>query len=348
MLGEKAKTIIAIDCMGGDLGEHEVLKGITKAYTKNKSLFFLIHGVGSKMPSLLKKQKRLTGAFMYIPAKQTVSMDEKPSQALRTGRETSMWRALESVAKGEAKVAVSCGNTGALMAMSMVQLRKIDGVNRPAIAVLWPSTNARGFNIVLDAGADIKADSQDLHQYALMGISYAKSGFNIKNPRVGLLNVGTEGHKGRSELQKAADLILESSKIFEFEYAGYVEGDDIPSSKIDVIVTDGFTGNIALKTGEGTATLVRTLLKETFAFSVMARLASFLALKPLRALRKRIDPRRVNGGVFLGLNGTIVKSHGSADSTGISAAITLAYKLAQNDFQKNLANKILYQKKIPN
>ncbi len=348
MLGEKAKTIIAIDCMGGDLGEHEVLKGITKAYTKNKSLFFLIHGVGSKMPSLLKKQKRLTGAFRYIPAQQTVSMDEKPSQALRTGRETSMWCALESVAKGEAKVAVSCGNTGALMAMSMVQLRKIDGVNRPAIAVLWPSTNARGFNIVLDAGADIKADAQDLHQYALMGISYAKSGFNIKKPRVGLLNVGTEGHKGRSELQKAADIILESSKIFEFEYAGYVEGDDIPSSKIDVIVTDGFTGNIALKTGEGTATLVRTLLKETFAFSVMARLASFLALKPLRALRKRIDPRRVNGGVFLGLNGTIVKSHGSADATGISAAITLAYKLAQNDFQKNLANKILYQKKIPN
>ena len=334
--------------MGGDLGEHEVLKGITKAYTKNKSLFFLIHGVGSKMPSLLKKQKRLTGAFRYIPAQQTVSMDEKPSQALRTGRETSMWCALESVAKGEAKVAVSCGNTGALMAMSMVQLRKIDGVNRPAIAVLWPSTNARGFNIVLDAGADIKADAQDLHQYALMGISYAKSGFNIKKPRVGLLNVGTEGHKGRSELQKAADIILESSKIFEFEYAGYVEGDDIPSSKIDVIVTDGFTGNIALKTGEGTATLVRTLLKETFAFSVMARLASFLALKPLRALRKRIDPRRVNGGVFLGLNGTIVKSHGSADATGISAAITLAYKLAQNDFQKNLANKILYQKKIPN
>lgn len=348
MLGEKAKTIIAIDCMGGDLGEHEVLKGITKAYAKNKSLFFLIHGVGSKMPNLLKKQKRLTGAFRYIPATKTVSMDEKPSQALRNGRGTSMWRALESVAKGEAKVAVSCGNTGALMAMSMVQLRKIDGVNRPAIAVLWPSTNTRGFNIVLDAGADIKADSQDLHQYALMGISYAKSGFNIKNPRVGLLNVGTEGHKGRSELQKAADIILESSKIFEFEYAGYVEGDDIPSSKIDVIVTDGFTGNIALKTGEGTATLVRTLLKETFAFSVMARLASFLALKPLRTLRKRIDPRRVNGGVFLGLNGTIVKSHGGADSTGISAAITLAHKLAQNDFQKNLANKILYQKKIPN
>ncbi len=346
MLGEKAKTVISIDCMGGDLGELEVLKGITKAYAKNKSLFFLIHGVGSKMQRLLKKQKRLSGAFKFMPAKEVVSMNDKPSQALRNGKETSMWHALESVANGEAKVAVSCGNTGALMAMSMVKLRKIEGVNRPAIAVLWPSTNPHGFNIVLDAGADIRADSQDLHQYALMGISYAQSGFNISKPRVGLLNVGTEDHKGRSELQKAAEIILQSSKIFDFEYIGYVEGDDIPSSKIDVIVTDGFTGNIALKTGEGTATLVRTLLKETFAFSVMAKLASILALKPLRDLRKRIDPRRVNGGVFLGLNGTIVKSHGSADATGISAAITLAYKLTKNDFQKNLSRKILAHKNL--
>ena len=346
MLGEKVKTIISIDCMGGDLGEQEVLKGIVKAYSKNKSLFFLIHGVGNKMPELLKKQKRLSGAFKFIPANHVVSMHEKPSQALRNGKNTSMWQSLESVANGDAKVAVSCGNTGALMAMSMVRLRKIEGVNRPAIAVLWPSTNPHGFNIVLDAGADIRADAQDLHQYALMGISYAESGFNIKKPRVGLLNVGTEDHKGRSELQKAAELILESSKIYDFEYVGYVEGDDIPSSKIDVVVTDGFTGNIALKTGEGTATLVRTLLKETFAYSIMAKLAAFLALKPLRTLRKRIDPRRVNGGVFLGLNGTIVKSHGSADATGISAAITLAYELTKNDFQKNVAGRILSHKNI--
>ena len=346
MLGEKVKTIISIDCMGGDLGEQEVLKGIVKAYSKNKSLFFLIHGVGNKMSELLKKQKRLSGAFKFIPANHVVSMHEKPSQALRNGKNTSMWQSLESVANGDAKVAVSCGNTGALMAMSMVRLRKIEGVNRPAIAVLWPSTNPHGFNIVLDAGADIRADAQDLHQYALMGISYAESGFNIRKPRVGLLNVGTEDHKGRSELQKAAELILESSKIYDFEYVGYVEGDDIPSSKIDVVVTDGFTGNIALKTGEGTATLVRTLLKETFAYSIMAKLAAFLALKPLRTLRKRIDPRRVNGGVFLGLNGTIVKSHGSADATGICAAITLAYELTKNDFQKNVAGRILSHKNI--
>ncbi len=344
MVGEEKKTIISIDCMGGDLGEQEVLKGIEKAYAKNRSLFFLIHGVGDTMPNLLKKQKRLSGAYKFIHANQVVRMDDKPSQALRRGKDTSMWHCLESVASGEAQVAVSCGNTGALMAMSMVKLRKIDGINRPAIAVLWPSTNPHGFNIVLDAGADIKADSQDLHQYALMGMSYAKSGFNIEKPRVGLLNVGTEDHKGRSELQNAAKSIYESSKVFDFDYIGYVEGDDIPSSKIDVIVTDGFTGNIALKTGEGTATLVRTLLKETFAFSVMARIAALLALKPLRSLRRRIDPRRVNGGVFLGLNGTIVKSHGSADATGISAAITLAYKLTQNDFQKNLAKKILSHK----
>ena len=174
-----------------------------------------------------------------------------------------------------------------------------------------------------------------------MGVSYAKSGFNIETPRVGILNVGTEDHKGSSELLKASDIIENLSSILGFKFIGYVEGDDIPSSKIDVIVTDGFTGNIALKTGEGTATLVRTLFKETFTNSFLAKIASFLAFKALKNLRKRIDPRRVNGGVFLGLNGTIVKSHGSSDAIGICAAITLASKLAKNNFQKNLENKVL-------
>ena len=205
-------------------------------------------------------------------------MRDKPSQALRKARNTTMWNSLTSVSNGEAEVAISCGNTGALMAMSMMKLKKINGINRPAIAVLWPSTNSRGFNILLDAGADIRADAQDLCQYALMGVSYAKSGFNIKNPKVGILNIGTEEHKGSTELLKAADIINNLSSILGFKFIGYVEGDDIPSSKIDVIVTDGFTGNIALKTGEGTATLVRTLFKETFNNSLMAKIASFIFL----------------------------------------------------------------------
>ena len=327
--------------MGGDLGEQEVLKGILKAYYKNNSLFFLIHGSGKKLPKLLRKQGKLSGSYTYIEASNVVSMDAKPSQALRKGKDTTMWNALTCVATGEAEAAISCGNTGALMAMSMMKLKKINGIARPAIAILWPSTNIRGFNILLDAGADIKADYHDLSQYALMGVSYAKSGFNINYPRVGILNVGTEEHKGSSELQKAADIIDKLSLELEFQFVGYVEGDDIPSSKIDVIITDGFTGNIALKTGEGTAALVRTILKQTFTNSILAKLASILAFKPLKDLRKRIDPRRLNGGVFLGLNGTIVKSHGGADATGVCAAISLACELSKNNFQKNLENKVL-------
>ena len=338
---KKNITVISIDCMGGDLGEQEVLKGIVRAYNLNSCLFFIIHGSGKKLPQLLNKQKILHGAYKYINADNVVSMDDKPSQALRKGRDTTMWNALTCVSNGEAEVAISCGNTGALMAMSMIKLKKIKGINRPAIAVLWPSTNIRGFNILLDAGADIKADAHDLCQYALMGISYAKSGFGIQDPRVGILNVGTEEHKGTAELQKAAEMIEHLSSILGFEFIGYVEGDDIPSSKIDVIITDGFTGNIALKTGEGTATLVRILFKETFTKSLMAKIASLLAFKPLKDMRKRIDPRRLNGGVFLGLNGTIVKSHGGADSIGICAAISLASNLTKNNLQKNLENKVL-------
>ena len=200
----------------------------------------------------------------------------------------------------------------------------------------------------MDAGADIRADAQDLCQYALMGVSYAKSGFNIKNPKVGILNIGTEEHKGSTELLKAADIINNLSSILGFKFIGYVEGDDIPSSKIDVIVTDGFTGNIALKTGEGTAALVRTLFKDTFNKSLLAKIASLIAFKSLKNLRKRIDPRRVNGGVFLGLNGTIVKSHGGADSIGISAAITLASQLTKNNFQKNLESKVFQINNLQN
>ena len=238
---------------------------------------------------------------------------------MRNGKETSMWSTIEAVRNREASVAVSCGNTGALMAVSMIRLRKIEGVNRPAIAGLWPSRNPHGFNILLDCGADVRADAEDLLQYALMGASYARNGLDLDRPRVGLMNVGTEDHKGRAELRVAAEMIAQVAPTVGFEFVGFVEGRDLPSDRVDVIVTDGFTGNIALKTGEGTATLIREFLREAFSYSPMSRFASLLAYTSLRRLSKRIDPRRVNGGVFLGLNGTVVKSHGSADATGIAA-----------------------------
>ena len=237
-------------------------------------------------------------------------------------------------------MAVSCGNTGALMALSMIRLRKLPGVARPAIAILWPSRNPQGFNVMLDVGADIRADAQDLLQYALMGSAYARNALALETPRVGLLNVGTEEHKGRAELKEAYDLIAAQETKGKYRFVGFVEGGDIPGKSCDVIVTDGFTGNVALKTGEGTASLIGDLLREAFAYSPLSRVASLLALPSLRRLRKRIDPRRVNGGVFLGLNGTVVKSHGSADATGISAAVKLGFELARSGFGDRLAERI--------
>ena len=267
-------------------------------------------------------------------------MEDKPSHVVRTGKDTSMWSAIESVRSGEAAVAVSCGNTGALMALSMIRLRKLPGVNRPAIAVLYPSSNPQGFNVMLDVGADVRADADDLMRFALMGNSYARNGMDLARPRVGLLNVGTEEHKGRTELKEAYDLIRAQEAEAGFEFVGFVEGGDISGNVADVIVTDGFTGNVAIKTGEGTASLVGRRLREAFGYSLWSRIASVLAYTSLQRLRMRIDPRRVNGGVFLGLNGTVVKSHGSADATGVSAAIKLAAQLAQNQFNDKLAARV--------
>ena len=251
-----------------------------------------------------------------------------------------MWSTIDAVKDGEAAAAVSCGNTGALMAVSMLRLRKLPGVNRPAIACLWPSRNPGGFNLMLDVGADVKAEADDLLQYAVMGASYARNGLKLTRPRVGILNVGTEEHKGRAELKEAHDRMPAVAAISDFDYVGFVEGGDLPSARVDVIVTDGFTGNVALKTGEGTAKLIADFLREAFGAGLLSKFAALLALNSLKRLQRRIDPRRVNGGVFLGLNGTVVKSHGSADATGVAAAIGLAYQLAQVRFLERLAARV--------
>lgn len=193
---------------------------------------------------------------------------------------------------------------------------------------------------MLDVGADIRADEKDLLQYALMGGSYARNGLGIERPRIGLLNVGTEEHKGRSEIKNAHDLITEAAPLAELDFVGFVEGGDIPSRRVDVIVTDGFTGNVALKTGEGTARLIREFLSEAFRATPLSRVAALIALTSLKRLSMRIDPRRVNGGVFLGLNGTVIKSHGSADATGVSSAIKLAFRLAEGRFTERLAARV--------
>ncbi|MEM0935586.1 MAG: phosphate acyltransferase PlsX [Pseudomonadota bacterium] len=333
------KTVISVDAMGGDAGPAAVIGGLAKSAKINPDIGFIVHGREAQLAPLIAKRK-LTDRCVIRHADDVVEMTEKPSTVMRQGQGSSMWSAIESVRNGEATVAVSCGNTGALMLLSVVRLRKLPGVNRPAIACLWPSRAKEGFAVMLDVGADIRADEGDLLQYALMGASYARNGLGIARPRVGILNLGTEEHKGRAELKAAHYLIAEAAPRAEIEFAGFVEGGDIPQGKVDVIVTDGFTGNVALKTAEGTATLIRDSLREAFQRTPLSRVAGLLAYTSLRRLSKRIDPRRVNGGVFLGLNGTIVKSHGSADATGVSAAIKLAFQLAQAGFSERVAARI--------
>jgi glycerol-3-phosphate acyltransferase PlsX len=335
-----ARTLISVDAMGGDLGPAAVVAGCLISAQANPDIAFVLHGPEAELQALVSKHPELASRTQIRNATGVVTMDDKPSQVVRTGKDTSMWSTIEAVRSGDASVAVSCGNTGALMALSMIRLRKLPGVNRPAIAVLYPSSNAQGFNVMLDVGADIRADADDLLRFALMGASYARNGMDIARPRVGLLNVGTEEHKGRAELKEAHDLIRDHLETSSYDFIGFVEGGDISGDRADVIVTDGFTGNVAIKTGEGTASLIGQRLREAFKYSLLSRLASLLAYTSLMRLGKKIDPRRVNGGVFLGLNGTVVKSHGSADATGISAAIKLAAQLAENGFNDKLAARV--------
>ncbi|MEK0163081.1 phosphate acyltransferase PlsX [Phaeobacter sp. JH18-32] len=334
------RIVISVDAMGGDAGPAVVVAGIAMSAEKNPDLGFILHGPEEQLTPLVAKKRILDGRVEFRDARDVVTMEDKPSQVMRHGKGTSMWSTLESVKEGEAAGAVSCGNTGALMALSMLRLRKLPGVNRPAIAILWPSRNPQGFNVMLDVGADVRADAQDLLQYAMMGTSYVRNSMDIPRPRVGLLNVGTEEHKGHADLKEAYGLISDHSETGGFDFVGFVEGSDIPGDVADVIVTDGFTGNVAIKTGEGTASLMRVALREAFEYSFLSRIAALLAMTSLKRLSKRMDPRRVNGGVFLGLNGTVVKSHGGADATGVSAAVKLAFRLAQQGFAEKLAARV--------
>lgn len=332
--------VLSIDAMSGERGVSEVVRGMGKSLRANGRLRYIVHGDAEALRRVIRARTPLAARTEIRHAETVVAMDEKPSRALRTGQGSSMWRALEAVKSGESRVVISCGNTGALMAFAMLLLRKAPGVNRPSIAVLWPSMNRAGYNVLLDAGADIRADADDLLKFAVMGASYARNALGLTRPRVGLLNVGVEEHKGRPELHEAAALMAAAGPSGDFDYIGYVEGSDMASQRVDVIVTDGFTGNIALKTGEGTASLIRGLLREAFAFSPLSRIGALFAYTSLGRLSKRIDPRRVNGGVFLGLNGTVIKSHGSADATGFSAAIKLGAKLAETGFAERLAARV--------
>jgi phosphate acyltransferase len=316
---------IAIDAMGGDHGPAILLPGAELSLIRHPDIEYLLFGDSALVEPLLDKLPKLKAKSKFVHTEVSIRMDDKPSQALRYGRwKSSMWLAIDAVKKGEADVAVSAGNTGALMAMSRFNLKMIDGIERPAIAGLWPTL--RGESVVLDVGASIGADAAHLVNLAIMGSAMARVLFDIERPTVGLLNIGVEEVKGLEEVREAGS-ILREGKFPHFDYQGFVEGDDIGKGVVDVVVTEGFAGNIALKTAEGTARQFAQYLRSAMSRTWTARLGYLLSRQAFQTLRDKMDPRKSNGGVFLGLNGVVIKSHGGADAEGFAAAIDMGYDM---------------------
>ncbi|WP_400769190.1 phosphate acyltransferase PlsX [Methylosinus sporium] len=319
---------IALDAMGGDHGPKITIAGAAIAHDRHPDSSFLLFGDEGQIRAELSAHPRLAHVATVRHCDVAVRMDDKPSQALRSGRRvSSMWQAIEAVKKGEADVAVSAGNTGALMAMAKVCLRTMAKIERPALACLWPAPTARGYSIVLDVGASIGADARHLVDLAVMGAAMARSLFDIERPSVGLLNVGVEEIKGVEEV-KTASRLLKEAELPDLDYHGFVEGDEIGKGVVDVVVVEGFSGNIALKTAEGTATQITNYLREAIGRSWLAKLGYLLARGAFRELRDKIDVRNINGGVFLGLEGIVIKSHGGADALAFARAVEIGYEMA--------------------
>lgn len=329
---------VSIDAMGGDNAPDAIVAGVALSRERHPYVGFQLHGDPQRLQPLVQAKKYLADAkdVVIVPASDVVGMADKPSAALRRGKETSLWRAIDAVKEGKAKAIVSAGNTGALMAMSLFQLRTMAGIARPAIAAIWPTM--RGQSIVLDVGANASADARQLVEFAVMGEAFARSIYGLESPSLGLLNVGTEEIKGNEDVKAAAQMLRELKLPIDFR--GFVEGDDISAGTVDVVVTDGFTGNIALKAAEGTAKLVAKYLRDAMRRSFLSKLGGFFASGAFNTLRMKMDPRSVNGGVLLGLNGIVVKSHGSADALSFATAVDLAIDLVKHGLTEKIHHDI--------
>lgn len=327
---------LSVDAMGGDNAPRIVIDGVAEFLASRPSMQALLHGDEAQLAPLVAGHAVLQSRATIVHADAKITSDMKPSQALRRGKGSSMWNSVEAVKEGRAGASVSAGNTGALMAISMLILRKMDGVHRPAMTAVWPTL--RGRTIVLDVGANVEADAQQLVTFAIMGEAFARATLGLAKPSVGLLNIGSEEMKGHEEVREAHEWLRAAG--LDLDYRGFVEGDDISAGAVDVVVTDGFTGNVALKTGEGVARMLASHMREAFTSSLPAKAGAVLAMSGLKRLKSLMDPSNVNGGVLLGLGGISVKSHGSADARGFARACEMAADLASSDFQGEIATNL--------
>src|SRR6201996_7123025 len=323
------KVRIALDAMGGDVGASVVIPGAAASLSRHPDTEFLLFGDRALIEPQLARHPAMMAASRVVHTDVAVGMDDKPSQALRRGRKTSsMWLAIDAVKKGEADVAISAGNTGALVAMARFCLRMLPGIDRPALAAIYPTM--RGKAVVLDLGATIGGDAHHLPALAVMGSAMASVVLNLERPSVGFLNIGVEEMKGHEEIREAAELLREMN-LPQLHYTGFVEGDGIGRGDADVIVAEGFSGNIALKAAEGTARQISEFLREALSRRFLSRIGYLLARPAFRALRDKLDPSKSNGGVLLGLNGVVVKSHGGTDADGFAYAVDVGYEMAKYD-----------------
>src|SRR5580692_11433326 len=329
--------------MGGDRAPAMVLRGADIALERHPETRFLLFGNETQVTPILGKLPRLAKSARLHHTEELVLDDAKPSQALRTGQRTSMRLAIDAVADGHADGVVSAGNTGALMAIAKTVLKTLPGIDRPAIAAFFPTR--RGESVMLDLGANVECDAENLVQFALMGDVFARTVLGLAQPTVGLLNVGSEDLKGNDAVRAAGAQLRGGMTPIRFH--GFIEGDDIAAGTVDVVVTDGFTGNVALKTAEGIAKLFSESLRASFRHSVLARIGYLFARGALKKLAARLDPRRYNGAMFLGLGGIAVKSHGSTDAFGFANAISVAIDLKVNGFLEKIRDELAQLSKLP-
>jgi glycerol-3-phosphate acyltransferase PlsX len=329
---------IAIDAMGGDGGPAAMIAGASRALRKDSSLQFTFYGDQQQVEAQIAAHPNLAGRSHIVHSPESIGASEKPSQAIRRARTTSMGMAINAVKEQVADAALSAGNTGALMAMSKLALRTMPGIDRPALAALLPTLGDNDV-IMLDLGANTECDAQNLVQFAVMGAAYARCVLGLSSPRVKLLNIGTEELKGTDELKDAAALLRDADYL-AFRFNGFTEGDQLSRGEVDVVVTDGFSGNIALKTAEGTARFVTDLLRRAFKSSLRSKAGFALSRPALNLLKHHLDPNNHNGAVFLGLNGLVVKSHGSANPKGVSNALRVAASMVRNDITRKIGDDL--------
>lgn len=328
------KVVLALDGMGGDHAPEAIVNGADIARERYPGSSFLLFGDPDRLKPLVDRRKGLAKVLEIVPAADAVSADDKPSFALRRRRQSSMWLAVDAAAQGRADTVVSAGNTGALLAISMMAMRMLPGAHRPALASFIPTS--RGESVMLDLGANLECDAENLAEFAVMGSVFAQVLLGLSVPKVGLLNVGSEEMKGHEELRQAALWLRREGSPVSFQ--GFVEGNDIGTGKVDVVVTDGFTGNVALKAMEGTAKLYASFVRDAFRTSTFAKIGYLFASGALTKMVKRADPRRYNGGVFVGLDGVCVKSHGGTDALGFAYAIGMAIDMVRYEYKSKLVD----------